>query len=103
MTEHLVVIGSGDKRLHAIDRHTGTGVWTFATRAAVDGSPVIAGDRVYVGSRDKTLYGINLADGQEVWKYNTAQPITASPAIAEGCLVIGTEAADGRLLCFGTK
>ena len=103
VTDDLVIIGSGDKRLHAVRRTTGEAVWTFPTRAAIDGSPVVAGDRVYVGSRDKTLYGVGLADGEAVWKFNAAQPISASPAIAEGCLVIGTDAADGRLLCFGTK
>jgi outer membrane protein assembly factor BamB len=103
VTDELVIIGSGDKRLHAIHRETGEAVWTFPTRAAIDGSPVVAGNRVYVGSRDKTLYAVRLGDGEEVWKFNAAQPITASPAIAEGCLVIGTEAADGRLLCFGAK
>ena len=47
--------------------------------------------------------GVRLTDGQEVWRFNAAQPITASPAVAEGCLVIGTEASDGRILCFGKR
>lgn len=103
VTDELVIIGSRDKRLHAIDRQTGKERWTFATRGGIDSSPVVAGDRVYFGSRDKNVYGVTLEDGEEVWKYNAAQPIVASPAIAEGCLVIGTDAADGRILCFGAK
>jgi outer membrane protein assembly factor BamB len=101
VTDELVLIGSRDKRLHAIDRRSGKGVWTFATRASIDCSPVVVGDRVYFGSGDKHLYGLQLSDGQEVWKYNTGQSITGSPAIGESCLVIGTDASDGRILCFG--
>src|SRR5690606_26927700 len=103
VTEDLVIIGSRDKRLHAINRKTGKAEWTFATRGGIDSSPVVAGDRVYFGSKDKAVYGVSLSDGSEAWKFNAAQPITASPAIAQGCLVIGTAAANGRIRCFGVK
>ena len=53
VTESLVVIGSRDKRLHALDRKTGTETWSFAAADKVDGSPVIAGKRVYVGCMDE--------------------------------------------------
>src|SRR5690606_24199155 len=45
VTDDLVIIGSDDKRLHAIDRRTGERVWAFQTRASIDGSPVVSGDR----------------------------------------------------------
>ncbi len=99
--DELVIIGSRDKHLHAINRLTGDEVWKFATRAGIDSSPVVCGDRVYFGSRDKNVYGLTIADGQEVWKHNVRQSITASPAIGEGHLVIGTDESDGRILCFG--
>ncbi|MBX3441270.1 MAG: PQQ-binding-like beta-propeller repeat protein [Planctomyces sp.] len=103
VTEELVVIGSRDRHLHAIDRKTGEGRWTFQTRAKIDGSPVIAGDRVYFGSSDRILYGVSLADGQQVWRHAAGQSVTGSPAIAEGKLVIGTETSSGRVLCFGAR
>jgi eukaryotic-like serine/threonine-protein kinase len=103
VTDELVIIGSRNKRLHAVNRKTGQPEWTFATRGGIDSSPVVAGERVYFGSKDKAVYGVSLADGSEVWKFNAAQPISASPAIAQGCLVIGTDAANGRILCFGAK
>lgn len=101
--DELVIIGSRDKRLHAIDRQSGEEAWTFATRAGIDCSPVVCGDRVYFGSRDKNVYGLMIADGKEVWKHNVRQSITASPAIGEGHLVIGTDESDGKILCFGTS
>lgn len=103
VTEELVVIGSRDKHVHCLDRRTGAHRWSFATRARVDSSPVIAGDRVYFGSSDRTLYAVTLAEGKEAWQHPAGQPVTASPAIADGCLVIGTDSSNGKILCFGDK
>ena len=100
---NIVVIGSRDKHLHAIDRSTGKGLWTFPTRAKIDGSPVIVGDRVFFGSADKFLYGVSLKDGKEVWKQSVGQSVAGSPAVASNRLVIGTETSSGRILCFGAK
>ncbi|HEV7868310.1 MAG TPA: PQQ-binding-like beta-propeller repeat protein [Chthoniobacteraceae bacterium] len=98
VTADRVIIGGRDKRLHAIDRGTGKGVWTFQTRGQVDSSPVVYTDAVIVGSQDGRLYCVNLADGQERWAYEVGAPLTASPAIAGGYIVIGAE--DGNVYAF---
>jgi eukaryotic-like serine/threonine-protein kinase len=100
---NILVIGSRDKHLHAIDRTTGKGLWTFPTRAKIDVSPVIVGDRVFFGSADKFLYGVSLKDGKQVWKQSVGQAVSGSPAVAANRLVIGTETNSGRILCFGAK
>lgn len=103
VTDKLVVVGSRDKFVHAIDRASGTKAWTFPTRGKVDSSPAIQGDRVFVGSSDGNLYELGLADGTERWKFNTGKAISAAPAIGEGVLVIGSESRDGKVYCFGKK
>jgi outer membrane protein assembly factor BamB len=52
----LVVIGGRDKMVRAIDLATGKQRWSFTTKARVESSPAIAGDRVVVGSGDGKLY-----------------------------------------------
>jgi RNA polymerase sigma factor (sigma-70 family) len=101
LTDKLVIVGSRDKRIHALDRKTGKEIWNFPTRNKVDGSPVVAGKRVYVGSSDKFLYVLDLATGTESAHFDLGSPIVATPAVAGGYLVIGTE--DGQVFCFGTK
>ncbi|RMG34145.1 MAG: serine/threonine protein kinase [Planctomycetota bacterium] len=103
VTGAFVVVGSRDKRIHCIDRRTGKRVWIVPTRGRVDSSPVVVGDRVYVGSSDGNLYGLELATGKVVWKFAAGRAISASPAVGEGCLVIGTESADGQIFCFGSS
>lgn len=101
VTADLVVIGHGDKHLHAIDRKTGQGKWTVPTRAKIDCSPVIAGDKVIVGSNDKQLYLVRLSDGEVLWKHNAGQPIHGSAAVSGDRFVIGTDNVGGKVLCFG--
>ncbi len=101
VTDELVVVGNGDKRLHCLDRKTGEERWMFTTKGAVDGSPVIAGDRVFFGSADGKFYGVTLADGKRVFRHIDGRSFTASPAVAEGRLVIGSES--GKIYCFGGK
>ncbi|OYW24367.1 MAG: hypothetical protein B7Z55_02395 [Planctomycetales bacterium 12-60-4] len=103
VTDKFLVIGSRDKSVHAVHRDTGKGAWTFPTRAKVDSSPAIIGDRVFIGSGDGNLYELGLVDGQLRWKYNTGKTISAGPAIGEGVLVIGNESKQGSVFCFGKK
>jgi outer membrane protein assembly factor BamB len=93
-----VVIGGRDKLVHGLTAG-GKEIWTFATRARVESSPAIAGDRVFVGSNDGRFYVLNLNTGAKVWEFNAGSPLSASPAIANGRIVIGAQ--DGRLYCFG--
>ena len=98
VTSTRVVVGGRDKLVHGLTLD-GKAAWTFATRARVESSPAIAGDRVYVGSNDGRFYVLSLNDGTKLWEFNAGAPLSASPAIANGRIVIGSQ--DGRLYCFG--
>ena len=99
LAQGRVIVGGRDRLVHAIDAATGKAVWTFATRARVDSSPVVAGGRVYVGSSDGRFYVLDAASGKKLWEFETGAALTASPAVAAGRVVIGAE--DGRLYVFG--
>jgi outer membrane protein assembly factor BamB len=101
VTDRLIVVGSRDRRVHALDRKTGQEVWSFVTRNRVDSSPVVVGGRVYAGSMDGNLYVLDLAKGTELAKHELDGAIIGSPAVAGGCLVIGTD--KGTIYCLGAK
>ncbi len=74
--------------------------WTFATRARVDSSPVIAGGRVYVGSSDGKLYVLDAGQREEALRSSMPAPASpTSPAVAAGRLVIGSQ--DGVVYALG--
>jgi outer membrane protein assembly factor BamB len=103
VTDKFVILGGYDKELHCLDRATGNQVWNFKTRARIESSPVVVGERVYFGSGDGNLYAVSLSGGKLLWKYRCGHSITASPAVGEHCLVIGSDVQGGSVYCFGSK
>lgn len=89
---------------------TGTLKWTFASGAAIESSPAIAGDgTVIVGSEDGNLYALDGVTGAVKWKTAAGGAIDSSPAIAAdgdtvfvgsavGVLAVNT--ADGTPIMF---
>ncbi|MBI4606746.1 MAG: PQQ-binding-like beta-propeller repeat protein [Planctomycetes bacterium] len=96
--KQVVVVGGRDKLVHAIALEDGKPLWTFPTRARVDASPVIVGNRVIAASLDGNVYLLDLETGKEVWKFVAGSAVAASPAVGEGRLVISSE--DGVVHCF---
>jgi outer membrane protein assembly factor BamB len=101
LTDKLVIAGSRDKKVYALERDSGKEKWHFETDGRVDGAPVVVGDRVFVGSLDGNLYVLDLASGAEKARFKLDGPVTGSPAVVDGYLLIGTQ--KGTLYCFGAK
>ncbi len=57
-----MVLGGRDRMVHALDVATGKAKWTHMTRARIDSSPAIAGNRAFVGSSDGRIYGLDLVE-----------------------------------------
>lgn len=89
VNDRLVLIGSRDKHLHAIDRATGKAAWTFKTGGRVEGSPIVFTDAVVFGSADGRLYAANLADGTELWQLDLGEALVASPAFGAKKIIVG--------------
>ncbi|MCZ2342116.1 MAG: PQQ-binding-like beta-propeller repeat protein [Bacteroidales bacterium] len=101
VTEELVIAGSRDKKIYALDRKTGQEKWNFLTGGQVDASPVVVGNRVYVGalSRDGEFYVLDLKTGRQIQQLLLDSAISGSVAVAGEYLLVGTE--KGTLYCFG--
>jgi outer membrane protein assembly factor BamB len=94
-----VYVGGRDKMLHALDAKTGKAAWTYATKARVDSSPVIADGKVIFGSNDGKLYFLDAATGKEVYSFTAGAPVSASPALSGDKIVISSQ--DGKIYCLG--
>ena len=67
----MLLVGSYDTQLHAIDLNTGTARWTFRTGAGICGTPAIWRDRVIIGSEDGNVYAVPVQGGPELWRFST--------------------------------
>ncbi len=91
VNDRLVLIGSRDKHLHAINRTSGEVAWKFQTGGRVEGSPIVFEDAVVFGSSDGRLYAARLDAGTELWQLDLGESLVASPAFGEHLIVIGGE------------
>jgi len=67
-----VYIGSGDKKLHALDPNNGSIVWTTALGGEVSSTVTAIEERdgsgvVFVTAEDGTLYSLNPSNGSQNW------------------------------------
>ena len=95
----IVVVGGRDKMVHALNAVTGAAIWAYETRAKVDASPVLAGDRVVAANTAGDLFILDRATGREVWRFEAGSSFVGSPAVGSGRIIIGTTA--GLLYAFG--
>jgi outer membrane protein assembly factor BamB len=99
----LVVAGSRDKKLYALDAVTGKEKWSFTTEGMVDASPVIIAERVYVGcvNDDGNFYVLDLKTGKKLQELELDAPISCSVGVGPDCIIVGND--KGMVYCLGKK
>jgi len=98
VNDRLVVYGSLDGKVYALNRRTGEKVWEHDTGDSPS-SPLIARDRLALSSGGSLLL-LDLATGRKVWGARVSDMITG-PAAAGGRLIVGTDS--GTVAAFGRK
>lgn len=103
VADGLVIAGSRDNNVYALDAKTGKPAWVFPTAGQVDASPVVVGGRVYVGclGEDGNFYVIDLKNGKKIQELELDSPVTGSVAVGPDCVLVATE--KGVLFCLGKK
>ena len=96
----MVIVGSGDGKLHAFYTRNGNHVklpnetvWTFPKEGKIGqiwSSPVVYEDKVIFGSLDHYIYAVSLKDGTELWKYKTEGAVVGKPLIVDNKVIIGS-------------
>jgi outer membrane protein assembly factor BamB len=101
VTDKLVVYGSQGKALYGLNPANGEQIWKLPTRARIESSPVIVGNRVVAATTAGKIYLLDAATGEVKWEYDAGGSFVASPAIVDGKIILGNT--DGTLYCFGSK
>ena len=100
-SKNLIIFGSLDKKIYALDIMTGELKGQFETTEGIYSTPLVYKDHVYVASLDKHLYCFNLTTGQFAWDFTTSGRIFASPEVIDNSIFIGSN--DGRLYELDAK
>lgn len=89
-TDRLVIFGTADGTVHALDRESGRPRWRRKTGGPVYGSAVAIGDLVAIPSGDGFVYGLDRATGEVRWRRELPRSETSfvqSPLATDGRLV----------------
>ncbi len=78
----IVLFGSEDRHVYALNADTGALLWQAETGAAVVSSPAIAGDLALIGSDDGAVYAYDIATGALNWDYAADGAIEAPIVVA---------------------
>jgi outer membrane protein assembly factor BamB len=101
VSDQIVVYGGHGKAIYGLDPASGEQKWILPTRARIESSPVIAGNRVVAATTSGKIYLIDKATGDIKWEYDAGGGFVASPAVVDGKIILGNT--DGTLYCFGIK
>jgi outer membrane protein assembly factor BamB len=97
----IVLFGSMDWHIYALDMMRGWKVWAYRTGKPIVSSPTVGDGKVFIGSADGSLYAIDIASGKERWHYETGGQITSSPAFADDAVYFG--GIDGKVYSLDAK
>ena len=88
-----LIFGTNDGLLIAIDKLTGSLLWSYPTDNQIAGSANVwvEGNKsgVVVGSYDYFLHCVNPENGRSLWKVETENYVNGTPSILNGNIVFG--------------
>ncbi|GAB3894222.1 outer membrane protein assembly factor BamB family protein [Spirosoma agri] len=98
LSNSLVIFGSKDKKVYALNATTGAKQWDFITNGggvggldAVNSSATFANGTVFVGDFAGYLYAIDAQTGARKWgRLSSGNRFESSPVIGNGLLYIGS-------------
>jgi eukaryotic-like serine/threonine-protein kinase len=95
MVNGMVLVGSYDNNLWALDAKDGTMKWKCATEGGIGSSPGYNGGIVFIGSSDQRLHAIDIRTGKRSWTFKTEGKIFTRPHAALGLVFFGSD--DGKM------
>lgn len=97
VVDNLVLVGSYDTNMWAVDIQTGEIVWKVPTHGGISATPALhlASNSVLFGSADHHFYSLDYRNGREHWKFKADGPIRASAFVAHDYVFFGSD--DGHV------
>lgn len=87
---NIILIGSNDEHLYAIDKHKGKLLWKYKTDGSIFSSPVALDETVMITTINGTVYSLNINTGKLLWTLRPNQDnLVSSIAIQNDIIYVG--------------
>jgi outer membrane protein assembly factor BamB len=91
VADGLVVFGSGDHNVYALDEKTGKTVWTGTTGYVFTADPVISSGVVVIGDQGGNIDGFDLKTGKSLWSTAASAAIDHAAVVRGGTAYLVSE------------
>ena len=91
----MVIAGSFDKKLYALDARDGSFLWDFEGDNWFWAGAVTNGDTIFAPNMDGSIYALS-RDGILQWQYDSGAPIVSRPALVPAGLAVANR--NGELI-----
>lgn len=95
ITDSVIYIGNGNKKLYALDLIKRKVLWRFDTSGHIETSPTLNEEAVFFGTGDGIIYSLDRISGKELWRFQAKAEILSSPLIMEDTVYFAST--DNRL------
>ena len=84
LTPHgLLLAGTGDGTLIAVEPGTGEEVWSYTSKEGFEAEPVFHENWMLIGGMDGVMRALDYRTGEEIWTYESNGSIQSAAAIGE--------------------
>ncbi len=87
--KNLVIFGSQDKNVYAVDIETGEKTWRFGAKEPVAYLGCLHDGRLYFCSYDGNVYCLDADSGEPIWQLGIGSPMAFGPSMFNNVLYIG--------------
>jgi len=103
VADSLVLFGSRDGFLYALNRFTGRLSWSYDYQVSWDiSTPVVVDKKVIVGTSDgQFIHALDESTGKEIWRTKTTAPVWSSALVAGNAVYMPCN--DGVLYCLNVN
>ena len=95
VADGLVIVGSMDWSVYALESTSGWSVWRSRTGRPVISTGCVYRNLLYIGSSDGALYAFDTRSGKVKWRFETEGQVNSSPVYHNGAVYFGS--VDGHL------
>jgi outer membrane protein assembly factor BamB len=81
LVDKIVLVGSYDTHLYALDAATGRLQWKFQTDGPVHATPAVSGNLAFIAGCDMKFRAISITTGKQVYEIVVGAYTAASPII----------------------
>ena len=102
---NMIFLGSETGRFYALNKNTGSEIWSYKGTSSIKGTPSVVNDNVVFAQGDGTITCLKISDGSFMWQSlaHAGEDITLEDGTTAGGGMLFVSKSDGKLYALDAK